>query len=85
MEGNARRGELQKPVSDPAEVGARGSQVSDAQFKMMGLISSDPVEKIKAIPQLGAAAVVVMNILGSDPLGMLRTYGQHVLPSRREA
>jgi coenzyme F420-dependent glucose-6-phosphate dehydrogenase len=60
-----------EPVSDPAEGGARGSHVSDAQFKMMGLISSDPdmhVQKIKAMQQLGATAVVVMNISGADPL-----------------
>ena len=43
------------------------------------------VQKIKAMQQLGATAVVVMNISGADPLGMLRTYGQHVLPSLREA
>jgi coenzyme F420-dependent glucose-6-phosphate dehydrogenase len=54
----------------------------------MGLISSDPdkhVQKIKAMQQLGATAVVIMNISGSDPLGMLRTYGEHVLPKLRAA
>lgn len=73
-------------VSDPAQVGASGSEVSDAKFKMMGLISSDPdahVRKIKAMQQLGATAVVIMNISGADPLGMIRTYGEHVLPALR--
>jgi hypothetical protein len=32
-----------------------------------------------------ATAVVVMNISGADPLGMLRTYGKHVLAILREA
>jgi hypothetical protein len=56
------------------------------QFKAMSLISSDPdthVKKLKAIAQLGPTAIVVMNISGSDPLGMLRTYGEHVLPQLR--
>lgn len=76
------------PVSDPAEVGANGaSQISDAKFKAMGLIGSDPdqhVRKIKAMQQLGATAIVIMNVSGSDPLGMLRIYGEHVLPQLRE-
>jgi coenzyme F420-dependent glucose-6-phosphate dehydrogenase len=52
----------------------------------MGLISSDPdkhVQKIKAMRALGPTAIVIMNISGADPLGMLRTYGQHVLPKLR--
>jgi coenzyme F420-dependent glucose-6-phosphate dehydrogenase len=76
------------PVADPAQVGANGSEVSDLKFKTMGLISSDPdqhVRKIKAMQQLGATAIVIMNISGADPLGMLRTYGEHVLPKLRES
>jgi coenzyme F420-dependent glucose-6-phosphate dehydrogenase len=76
-----------EPVWDPADVGAHGSEVSDTKFKTMGLISSDPdkhVQKIKAMRALGATAIVIMNISGSDPLGMLRTYGEHVLPKLRE-
>lgn len=75
------------PIADPAQIGANGSQVSDMQFQAMGLISSDPaqhVRKIKAIEQLGATAVVIMNVSGSDPLGMVRTYGREVLPELRE-
>jgi coenzyme F420-dependent glucose-6-phosphate dehydrogenase len=55
-------------------------------FKMMGLISSDPdehVKKIKAMQQLGATAIVIMNISGGDPVGMLKVYGDHVLPTLR--
>jgi coenzyme F420-dependent glucose-6-phosphate dehydrogenase len=72
------------PVWDPAGIGANGSEVSDAKFKAMGLIGSDPdqhVRKIKAMQQLGATAIVIMNVSSTDPLGMLRTYGEHVLPS----
>jgi coenzyme F420-dependent glucose-6-phosphate dehydrogenase len=74
-------------IAAPGEVGARGAEVSDAKFKAMGLISADPdthVRKIKAMKQLGATAIVVMNISGADPLGMLRTYGAHVLPQLRD-
>jgi len=76
------------PVADPAEIEAKGDEVSDTKFKAMGLISSDPdthVRKIKAMQQLGATAVVIMNISGRDPMGMLRTYGEHVLPQLRQS
>jgi coenzyme F420-dependent glucose-6-phosphate dehydrogenase len=35
--------------------------------------------------KLGATAVCVMNVSGADPLGMLRTYGQSVLPELRSS
>lgn len=75
-----------EPVADPAAIGAGGAEVSDAKFKTMGLISSDPgkhVRQIKAMQALGATAIVIMNISGSDPLGMVRVYGEHVLPQLR--
>lgn len=68
-------------------MGAKGDEVSDTKFKAMGLISSDPaqhVRKIKAMQQLGATAIVIMNISGRDPVGMVRTYGEQVLPALRE-
>jgi coenzyme F420-dependent glucose-6-phosphate dehydrogenase len=73
-------------VSDPAAIGERGAKVSDTRFKLMGLISSDPdkhVRQIKAMQELGASAIVIMNISGGDPMGMLRVYGEHVLPQLR--
>jgi coenzyme F420-dependent glucose-6-phosphate dehydrogenase len=76
------------PISEPAAVGAKGSEVSDTKFKAMGLIGSDPgqhVRKIKAMQQLGATAIVIMNIAGADPLGLIRTYGEHVLPELRQS
>jgi coenzyme F420-dependent glucose-6-phosphate dehydrogenase len=75
-----------EPIYDPAEIGAKGSEVSDTKFKAMGLISSDPgthVRKIKAMQQLGATAIVIMNISGKDPLGLIRTYRDDVLPQLR--
>ncbi len=74
-------------IADPGRIGANGQDVSDSTFKMMGLLSSDPdqhVRKIKAMEQLGATTVVLMNISGADPHGTLRTYGEHVLPRLRE-
>jgi hypothetical protein len=37
-----------------------------------------------ALVNLGATTVCVMNVAASDPLGMIRTYGEHVLPALRE-
>jgi coenzyme F420-dependent glucose-6-phosphate dehydrogenase len=74
-------------VHDPAAVGASGREVSDLKFKAMGIISADPhvhVRKIKAMEQLGATAVVLMNVSGADPLGTLRMYGRDVLPELRD-
>jgi coenzyme F420-dependent glucose-6-phosphate dehydrogenase len=74
-------------IYEPADIGAHGREVSDTKFKAMGLIGSDPdshVRKIKAMQQLGATAIVIMNISGADPIGMLRTYGESVLPRLRD-
>jgi coenzyme F420-dependent glucose-6-phosphate dehydrogenase len=73
-------------VSDPAEVGSRGAEVSDRMFKAMGMIGADPakhVRQIKMMREMGATAVVIMNISGADPLGMIDAYGEHVLPELR--
>ena len=42
------------------------------------------VSRIKEIEEMGATVVVLMDISGADPLGALRTYGDHVLPKLRE-
>jgi coenzyme F420-dependent glucose-6-phosphate dehydrogenase len=73
-------------VHDTATIRANGQDVSDRMFTTMSIVSADPathVRKLKAIGKLGATAVVVMNVSGADPLGMLRTYGEHVLPELR--
>jgi coenzyme F420-dependent glucose-6-phosphate dehydrogenase len=75
-----------EPIHDPAEIQRNGQEVSDAKFKAMSLISSDPsthVRKIKALEQLGPTAMVFMNISGADPEGTLRVYGEKVLPELR--
>jgi coenzyme F420-dependent glucose-6-phosphate dehydrogenase len=74
-------------IYDPAEIQGKGERVSDMTFKAMALISSNPdhhVQRLKLIQQLGATAIVVMNISGRDPEGMLDVYGQHVLPQLRQ-
>jgi len=73
-------------IWDPAEIQANGRRISDAKFKAMGILSSDAaahVRKIKAMQQLGATAIVLMNTSAADPLGALRVYGEHVLPELR--
>jgi coenzyme F420-dependent glucose-6-phosphate dehydrogenase len=75
-----------RDVHDPAQVGASGDEISDREFKMMGIVSADPathVRKIKAMRALGATAVVIMNVSGADPIGTLNLYGQHILPALR--
>jgi coenzyme F420-dependent glucose-6-phosphate dehydrogenase len=75
------------PIHEPAQIQARGQDVSDTQWKTMGLVSSDPakhVRKIKAIGQLGATAIVLMNVSGADPHRALQVYGEQVVPELRE-
>jgi coenzyme F420-dependent glucose-6-phosphate dehydrogenase len=74
-------------VSDPAQVGAIGENVSDRKYKMMAIVSADParhVRQLKAIRGMGATAVAVMNVSAADPLGMIRMYGEQVLPELRD-
>jgi coenzyme F420-dependent glucose-6-phosphate dehydrogenase len=76
-----------KDIHVPADVGRNGAEVSDLKWKMMAAISSDPavhVRRIKALQELGATAVVMMNVSGADPHGALRTYGREVLPRLRD-
>jgi coenzyme F420-dependent glucose-6-phosphate dehydrogenase len=76
-----------EPIADPAEIQAAGRDVSDAKFKAMAIVSSDPaahVRKIKAIKQLGATAIVLMNVSGAAPDRALRIYGDDVLPELRK-
>jgi coenzyme F420-dependent glucose-6-phosphate dehydrogenase len=75
-------------IADPAVIGRTGAdEVSDSTLKAMTIVSSDPsdhLKQIKLIEKMGATAVVVMNTSGPDPLGMIRTYGEHVLPELRD-
>lgn len=75
------------PIHEPAEIQAKGDEVSDGKFKAGSIIGSDPgshVTKIKAIEQLGATAIVLMNVSAADPIGALRVYGDEVLPALRD-
>src|SRR5207248_3152668 len=56
-------------IADPAEIGRHGDDVSDSTFKAQAIVSSDPqahVKRIRMLEKLGATAVCVMNISGSD-------------------
>lgn len=73
-------------ISDPAQIGEAGEQVSDRKYKAMAIVSADPgthTRQLKMMRAMGATAVVVMNVSGADPLGMVRMYGEHVLPALR--
>jgi len=73
-------------IADPAKIGRNGEDVSDARFQAMAIVSADPeahVKKIRMLEKLGATAVCVMNVSGADPVGTIRTYGEHVLPALR--
>ena len=75
------------PVADPAQIESNGRDVPDAQFKAMAAVSSNPkahLRRIKAMRELGATAIVLMNVSGADPIGTLRMYGESVLPELRD-
>jgi coenzyme F420-dependent glucose-6-phosphate dehydrogenase len=72
---------------DPARMYEHAEQtIDDEQFRELQIISADPsehAERIRAIEQLGATTVVLMNISGADPLAAIATYARHVLPAVR--
>jgi coenzyme F420-dependent glucose-6-phosphate dehydrogenase len=75
------------PIHEPAEIQAQGREISDRKFKASAIIGSDPeshIRRIEAIGQMGATAIVLMNVSGDDPHGALRVYGEEVLPQVRE-
>jgi hypothetical protein len=77
------------PVVDPAQIYRNGeAQVADEDFAKQVICSADPahhVERIRALEQLGATIVVLMNVSGRDPIRALRVYGERVLPDLRVA
>jgi coenzyme F420-dependent glucose-6-phosphate dehydrogenase len=72
---------------DPAKMYEHAeATIDDDQFRELQIISSDPdehAERVRAIEQLGATTVVLMNISGADPLAAIETYSQRVLPAVR--
>lgn len=76
-----------EPIADPAEIGRNGEEVSDRTFKLKTIVSDDPdthQKNIDRLVKMGATTVCVMNVAGSDPMGLIRTYGEHVLPKLRD-
>jgi coenzyme F420-dependent glucose-6-phosphate dehydrogenase len=60
--------------------------ISDEQFKEQAIVGSDlgeHVERIRAVEELGATIVVLMNISGDAPEDAIRAYGREVLPALR--
>lgn len=58
----------------------------DELFTKQVICSSDPgthVKRIKALEQIGADVMVLMNVSGADPHAALRVYGEQVIPKLR--
>jgi alkanesulfonate monooxygenase SsuD/methylene tetrahydromethanopterin reductase-like flavin-dependent oxidoreductase (luciferase family) len=72
---------------DPKQMHEHAEQeISDEEFKLRAIVSSDPeehVERIEQIEKLGATIVGLMNISGADPMGAVRVYQNDVLPKLR--
>jgi coenzyme F420-dependent glucose-6-phosphate dehydrogenase len=73
-------------IADPGVIRARGEdEISDSSLERQTIVASDPdthLKKLRMLERLGATSVVVMNV-AADPLGMIRAYGEHVLPALR--
>src|SRR5918999_1536693 len=69
---------------DPKAMYERGEeQVSDEELAEAFILGSDPshhAERIRAVEEIGATTVVLMNNSGADPHGAIRVYGDRVLP-----
>jgi coenzyme F420-dependent glucose-6-phosphate dehydrogenase len=74
---------------DPQAMYERGEQqVSDDDLAESFILGPDPdhhAERIRAVEEIGATTVVLMNNSGADPHGAIRFYGQRVLPAVRQA
>ena len=71
----------------PADIQAKGDDVSDRTFTTGNLVSADPdthVRKLKLMGELGATAIVLVNASGADPARMIDMYGASVLPQLRD-
>ena len=72
----------------PEEMDRRAQdEVSDEQFREGFIIAADPeehVRRIREIEELGAT-MVSLQLIGPDPYGTIRTYGERVLPALRGA
>ena len=72
---------------DPREMYAHAEKtIDDDAFRELQILSADPdvhSERIRAVEELGATTVVLMNISGSDPLAAIDIYRERVLPALR--
>jgi coenzyme F420-dependent glucose-6-phosphate dehydrogenase len=76
-------------LHDPAEMLAKAeAEVSDEEFAKEGfIVGADPSEHVERIRELAAiheaTTTIVLQLIGADPLGSIRRYGEHVLPALR--
>jgi alkanesulfonate monooxygenase SsuD/methylene tetrahydromethanopterin reductase-like flavin-dependent oxidoreductase (luciferase family) len=64
------------------------AEVSDEEFAKEGfIVGADPSEHVERIRELAAiheaTTTIVLQLIGADPLGSIRRYGEHVLPALR--
>src|SRR3954468_8221285 len=66
-----------------------GEKVSDEEFAKEGFIvgadADRHVERIRQMEELGPTIICLQLIGSADPMGSIRTYGEHVLPALRGA
>lgn len=78
-----------EPIDTPEEIQRFSSErVSDADLREGFIISTDVEEhvaRVRRLTGLGATVVCLQNISGADPMGTIRTYGEHVLPTLRDS
>ena len=77
-------------IHDPAEMQRLAEdKVSDEEFAKQGfIVGSDPEEAVERLRQMAELdpTVICLQLIGqADPIGSIRTYGEHVLPAVRGA
>ncbi|HWT91494.1 MAG TPA: TIGR03557 family F420-dependent LLM class oxidoreductase [Solirubrobacteraceae bacterium] len=74
-------------IPDPADMLAKAdAEMSDEEFAKEGfLVGADPDEQIGRIREMEEAGgtVICLQVIGADPVGSIRRYGEHVLPALR--
>lgn len=73
-------------LHDPGEIRAAGEQIADETFIAKAIVSADPdvhVGTLTLMREMGATAIVVMNVAGDDPSALFTAYGARVLPELR--
>ena len=72
---------------DPREMYRHGERtLTDDEYREKAIISADPgvhLERLRALVELGATSIAVMNCSGADPEGAIEMYAERVLPSLR--